>query len=162
MRRGLQAAVVAGALACGARADAHPVTPAMHPHAEHAAPPESQRAGAANGPAPGGPLRDPFVRPVPAMPQPAVEYKAAGDGLAAASFEDIVVRGVVLTDRERVALVRVPDGTHYRVRAGDRFRDGRVQAISAEGLVILPDADDAAARRPSPVHRPLGADSSSR
>jgi Tfp pilus assembly protein PilP len=105
------------------------------------------------------PLRDPFVRPVHTPSASSVEERAAGDGLASARYDEIVVRGVVQTRGDRVALVQTPDGTHYRVRAGERLRDGRVQAVGADGLVIVPDTRAGAVRGELPVRKPIGADS---
>jgi hypothetical protein len=53
----------------------------------------------------------------------------------------------------------MPDGKHYRIRAGERLRDGRVQAVSTDGLLIVPDTS-AGGVRLSPVRKRLGVDSS--
>ena len=119
---------------------------------------DSPSAAAATLQPPKSPNRDPFVRPVLTPPGPAI-VKTAGDGLAAASYGEIVVRGVVQTRADRVALVQTPDGKHYQVRAGQRLRDGRVQAVETEGLVIVPDTNAGHARGPGPVLKPLGIDS---
>jgi Tfp pilus assembly protein PilP len=149
MMRALQAAVVAGTLGCGA--PMRSAEAALHPQIGHETAPSA-----------GSQTRDPFVRPVRTPSAPAVDASAAGDGLAAASYGEIVVRGVVQTRGDRVALVQTPDGKHYRVRSGERLRDGRVQAISTEGLIILPDTPAGDMRRPSPVRKTLGVVSDAR
>jgi hypothetical protein len=156
MTRAVQAAVVAAALGCSAPAP--PVEAALHPQVRREVSSESQSAAPATAGPSGSAIRDPFVRPVltPSAPPGGARV---GEGLAAASYGDIVVRGVVQTRGDRVALVQTADGKHYRVRAGDRLRDGRVQAVSTDGLLILPDTSAGAVRGPSPVLKPLGVDS---
>lgn len=158
MTRALQAAFVSGALGCGAPAG--PVDAALHPQVGREVSSESPSAAPDTARPPGSPNRDPFVRPVLTPSAPPVDAKTAGDGLAAASYGDLVVRGVVQTGADRVALVQTPDGKHYRVRAGERLRDGRVQAISTEGVLIIPDTKAGGVRDRSPVRKPLGVDSS--
>ena len=159
MTLAVQAAFVAAALGCGA-----PVPPVeAAPHRQAGSEVSSQSQGAASattGPSRSA-IRDPFVRPV-LTPSALVDDRAAGEGLAAASYDDIVVRGVVQTWGDRVALVETPDGKYYRVRAGERLRDGRVQAVSPEGVLILPDTSAGGVRSPEPVRKPLGADSRDR
>jgi Tfp pilus assembly protein PilP len=157
MTRAVQAAVVAAALGCGAPAP--PVEAALHPQVRQEVSSESQSAAPATAGPSGSAIRDPFVRPVLTPSAPPGGARAAGEGLAAASFGDIVVRGIVQTRGDRVALVQTADGKHYRVRAGERLRDGRVQAVSTDGLLILPDPSAGGVRGPSPVLKPLGVDS---
>ena len=99
------------------------------------------------------PRRDPFVRPSVAPSHVPAEREGGASGVAVGSVTEIVVRGVWLAQGEHVALVQTPDGRHYRVRAGDRVLNGRVQSVSADGLVILPDASGTPGG--SPVHRRL-------
>jgi hypothetical protein len=157
MTRALQAAAVAGTLGCGA--PVHPAGAALHPQVGQEVASESITAAPPAARPAGSPTRDPFVRPVRTPAAPPVDTRTAGDGLAAASYGEIVVRGGVQTRGERVALVQTPDGKHYRVRGGERLRDGRVQAISPEGLLIVPDTNADDVKGPSPVRKPLGVES---
>ena len=70
----------------------------------------------------------------PAAPVPAPE------GVAGFANDQIAVRGVLMVDGRRVALVQGPDKKHYVIRPGDRLRDGVVQEIGPGGLVIVPIA----------------------
>ena len=93
-------------------------------------------------PAAGEALRDPFVRPAieesDPVPLPAAAPRAKG--LAGLSMDDIAVRGVLLVPHGRsVGFLQGPDSKQYVVQAGDRLRDGVVDAIIAGAVVILPD-----------------------
>lgn len=85
--------------------------------------------------------RNPFVRPTieesDAVPSPAAPR---AEGLAGLSIDGIAVRGVLLVAHGRsVGFVQGPDSKHYVVRAGDRLRDGVVDAIVIDAVVILTD-----------------------
>jgi hypothetical protein len=157
MTRALQAAVVAGTLGCGALV--RPAGAALHPQVGREVSSGSISATLPTARPAESPTRDPFVRPVRTPAAPPVDTRVAGDSLSAASYGEIVVRGVVQMRGERVALVQTPDGRHYRVRGGERLRDGRVQAISTEGLLIVPDMRAGDVSGASPVRKPLGVES---
>jgi hypothetical protein len=77
--------------------------------------------------------------------------------VAGLSNDQIAVRGVLVADGRRLALVQGQDRKHYVIRPGDRLRDGVVQEVGWGGLVIVPNApgpvgDDASGppRKPRP------------
>jgi len=41
-----------------------------------------------------------------------------------------------------IAMVQGPDNKTYMLRQGDRLADGAVQAVTAEGLVIMQEVND--------------------
>jgi hypothetical protein len=93
-------------------------------------------AGATRG------ARDPFVRPltdsddtppavVASLPRPA--------GPAGLSIDEIVVRGVLQAGGRQVALVQGPGTKQYVIRPGDRVRDGSVEAVLADAVVMTAD-----------------------
>jgi hypothetical protein len=96
--------------------------------------------------------RDPFVRASAPVAQeaspPAPPIHA--DGLAGVSIAEISVRGVLHAQGRSVAFVQAPDRKHYVVTAGDRLRDGVVESVVSDGLLLIADDDrfdQAAARR---------------
>jgi hypothetical protein len=108
--------------------------------AQVAGPSTSVVSGAENGAAA---RRDPFVRPAaaavdastlpPRLPVPPFE------GLPGLSAGDVTVRGVLRADGHSLALIQSPDRTQFVVRAGDRLRDATIEAVIADGLVMLFD-----------------------
>jgi hypothetical protein len=147
------AVALALVFASGALAHAKRLRPQSQRHVASDDKPDARSAPEAHGGASSQPRRDPFVRPAVALSRAPAERDAGNSGVAVGSVTEIVVRGVWQAHGEHVALVQTPDGRHYRVRAGDRMLDGRVQSVSADGLVILPDASGAPGV--SPVHRRL-------
>ena len=96
--------------------------------------------------------RDPFVRAATPVAQealpPAPPIRA--DGLPGVSIDEIAVRGVLHAQGRGVAFVQAPDRRHYVVTAGDRLRDGVVESVVSDGLLLIADADrldSAGARR---------------
>ena len=86
--------------------------------------------------------RDPFVslvnrgvEPQPGQPAPA--------GIAALSAGEIVLRGIVQSRGQFLAIVQAPDGKRpYIVHVNERFADGVVRAITADSLLILQEVSD--------------------
>jgi Tfp pilus assembly protein PilP len=65
------------------------------------------------------------------------------DGIAGLSVNEISIRGVI-TSRNGgyIAVIQGPNNKTYSVHAGDRFFDGLVRAVNAEGLVIVQEMND--------------------
>jgi hypothetical protein len=121
----------------------------------------SAARAASHAPSPaGGVRRDPFARPttddVGVPLEPAAAPVPPTEGLAGLSNDQITVRGVLMADGRRLALVQAPDKKHYVVRAGDRLRDGVVHEVGPGGLVIIPNASGPAGDGASaPPRKPL-------
>ena len=81
--------------------------------------------------------RDPFVRPAPPGSRPAEARPAGLSGLA---VDEAVLRGVVSIREGRLGVLEGPDARAWVVRPGDRLYDGRVQGVTAHGVVLLRDA----------------------
>ena len=85
--------------------------------------------------------RDPFVAPH-AEPQDApapILPVAPPAGLAGLSIDEIVLRGVLIADGRTVAFVQGPGTRQYVVRPGERVRDGSVEAVVADAVVMRAD-----------------------
>jgi Tfp pilus assembly protein PilP len=86
--------------------------------------------------------RDPFVN---ALNSGSVDPRTPGqrpEGLAGVAVNEIAIRGLVLINGARVAMVQGPDGRNYNVHQGDKLLDGVVKSIVPEGLVIVQDVND--------------------
>ena len=86
--------------------------------------------------------RDPFVSLIArgagltsAPEEPAV-------GVAALTVDEVALRGVLRTPQGYVALVEGADARTYVVRPGDRLRDGTVERIADEDMVIRQQIND--------------------
>jgi Tfp pilus assembly protein PilP len=55
---------------------------------------------------------------------------------------EISVRGILQSRGMLIAMVQGPDNKTYMLRQGDRLADGAVQAVTAEGLVIMQEVND--------------------
>ena len=64
------------------------------------------------------------------------------DGLAGLMVEELVVRGVVQTRGNWMAIVGSATGKTYSVRPGDQLMDGSVLAITSEAVVLMQDVSD--------------------
>ncbi len=96
--------------------------------------------------------RDPFVRAATPVareaspPAPPIRV----EGLPGVSIDEISVRGVLHAEGRSVAFVQARDRSNYVVTAGDRLRDGVVESVVSDGLLLVADADrfdSAGARR---------------
>jgi len=96
--------------------------------------------------------RDPFVRAAAPVareaspPAPPIRV----EGLPGVSIDEISVRGVLHAEGRSVAFVQARDRSNYVVTAGDRLRDGVVESVVSDGLLLVADADrfdSAGARR---------------
>lgn len=126
---GLPTGVAAQAPAAAPAAAAAPVTPAVAPTAiEHYS---YQAEG----------RRDPFL----SLTANAVDTRTPmtrAEGIAGLSVTDLSVRGVMQSRGSLIAMVQGPDRRAYVVHQGDKFADGAVKAITAEGLVIVQQVND--------------------
>jgi|WetSurMetagenome_2_1015567.scaffolds.fasta_scaffold422044_2 hypothetical protein len=84
--------------------------------------------------------RDPFV----SLVSRGIQSSAGkgGAGLAGLTTGEIVVRGVLQTRGEYVAMIQGPDMKTYIVHPNDRLVDGTVRSIGPQGLVILQEVND--------------------
>jgi type IV pilus assembly protein PilP len=86
--------------------------------------------------------RDPFV----SLLKRAVDVKGrqgkAPAGVTAFLVSELVLKGIMQSRGDHVALVTGPDSRTYMVRANDRLLDGSVRAITADTLVCLQDVND--------------------
>jgi Tfp pilus assembly protein PilP len=130
-----------------------------------AAKPPAEKGPAA--PAPAAPVQAPAGAPAPAPPPPPAEaysYESGGrrdpfvnllgagsdvkvltkrgDGSAALTVAEISVRGVMKSHGEMIAMVQGPDAKTYVVHQGDKFADGAIKNITAEGLIVVQEVND--------------------
>jgi Tfp pilus assembly protein PilP len=83
--------------------------------------------------------RDPFVsmlRRGTAQTGPRVS------GLAGLETAEVSLRGTVRSDGTYVGILQGVDAKNYIARAGDKLRDGTIQTISADSMVILQQVND--------------------
>jgi Tfp pilus assembly protein PilP len=130
-----------------------------------AAKPLAEKAPAA--PVPAAPVQPPAGAPAPLPPPPPAEaysYESGGrrdpflnllggggdvkvstkrgDGSAALSVGEISVRGVMQSHGEMIAMVQGPDAKTYVVHQGDKFADGAIKSITAQGLIVVQEVND--------------------
>jgi Tfp pilus assembly protein PilP len=89
---------------------------------------------------PGG-RRDPFVNVIGGGIEPRVVVKR-GEGAAGLTVAEVALRGIMQSRGALVAMVQGPDHRSYLVHQGDKFADGAIRAITAQGLVIIQDVND--------------------
>jgi Tfp pilus assembly protein PilP len=100
-------------------------------------------------PAPPGPFiyapegrRDPFVSLIQRGVTLDTSPAAGAVGVGVLTVDEVALRGVLRTPQGYVALVEGADARTYIVRAGDRLRDGVVERIGNEDLVIRQQIND--------------------
>jgi len=86
--------------------------------------------------------RDPFLSLLGAGADRGGPQAKRGDGVAAMTVAEIAVRGILQSRGMLIAMVQGPDNKTYLLRQGDRLADGAVQAVTAEGLVIVQEVND--------------------
>ncbi len=90
--------------------------------------------------------RDPFVSLVQTgssgTPQAAAALAKRPPGVAGLLISEIVVRGLVESQGQWVAIVGSPDGKTHSVRPGDRLMDGTVRSVTAQALVMMQEVND--------------------
>ena len=104
------------------------------PTSKPAAPPEGYAYDA-------GRRRDPFVSLVGTGTEPSLSPKK-GEGVASLTVSEISVRGIMESRGVFVATVRGPDTKTFLVHQGEKFADGTIKAITAQGLVVVQEVRD--------------------
>jgi Tfp pilus assembly protein PilP len=66
----------------------------------------------------------------------------ATGGISGFLVSELVLKGIMQSRGDHVALVSGPDAKTYLVRVNDRLLDGTVRAITADTLVCLQDVND--------------------
>lgn len=89
-----------------------------------------------------GGRRDPFVGLATQGSDPRSEGKGRYQGLHAVPVGEIAVKGIVLYERQLVAMVQAPDNRTYIVRPNDRLLDGSVRAVTPEAVVFVQQVND--------------------
>jgi Tfp pilus assembly protein PilP len=139
---GIAPAYASQAPAAAARppAEKGPVAPAPAAPVPPPAPPPSPPPAEAYSYESGG-RRDPFLNLLGAGGDVKVSTKR-GDGSAALSVTEISVRGVMQSHGEMIAMVQGPDAKTYVVHQGDKFADGAIKSITAQGLIVVQEVND--------------------
>jgi Tfp pilus assembly protein PilP len=121
--------------------------------APKATPPAGQTAAPAAAPIQSGPTpaegyvyqsdgrRDPFLNLLGTGNEPRNAGKR-NDGPAGLTVAEISVRGVLESRGSLIAMVEGPDKKTYVVHTGDKFSDGVIRSITADGLVIVQEVND--------------------
>jgi Tfp pilus assembly protein PilP len=86
--------------------------------------------------------RDPFVSLLGSGLDQRLGVTSRAEGVAGMAVSEISVRGTLLSQGNVIAIVQGPDNRTYIVHQGDRLLDGRVQAVTLEGLVIVQEVND--------------------
>jgi hypothetical protein len=114
-----------------------------------AAPAPGQAAPAAPAPATPDPYlyspdgrRDPFLSLLGVGADRGGAAARRGDGVAGITVAEISVRGILQSRGMLIGMVQGPDNKTYMLRQGDRLADGAVQAVTADGLVIVQEVND--------------------
>ena len=63
-------------------------------------------------------------------------------GLAGVSVAEVVLRGIVRSGNEFVALAQSPDGRTFQLRRNDRLFDGSVKQIGIDAVVFVQQVND--------------------
>jgi Tfp pilus assembly protein PilP len=139
---GIAPAYASQAPAAAARppAEKGPVAPAPAAQVPPPAPPPSPPPAEAYSYESGG-RRDPFLNLLGAGGDVKVSTKR-GDGSAALRVTEISVRGVMQSHGEMIAMVQGPDAKTYVVHQGDKFADGAIKSITAQGLIVVQEVND--------------------
>jgi type IV pilus assembly protein PilP len=119
-----------------APAPAAPASPATTPQPQTAPAPPDPYSYNPDG------RRDPFLSLLGAGAERGGPQAKRGDGIAGMTVAEISVRGILQSRGTLIAMVQGPDNRTYMLRQGDRLADGAVQAVTAEGLVIMQEVND--------------------
>jgi Tfp pilus assembly protein PilP len=84
--------------------------------------------------------RDPFVSLLSSGLSSVPQAKLAGLGGIATA--ELIVRGVMQSRGEYVALITGSDGKTYRAHASDRLADGVIRSVTPSGIVVMQDVND--------------------
>jgi Tfp pilus assembly protein PilP len=86
--------------------------------------------------------RDPFVSLLKRATEARARQGKPAPGISGFLVSEIVLKGIMQSRGDHVALVSGPDSKTYLVRVNDRLLDGSVRAITADTLVCLQDVND--------------------
>ena len=86
--------------------------------------------------------RDPFLSLLGVGADRGGAAPRRGDGVAGMTTAEISVRGILQSRGILIAMVQGPDNRTYMLRQGDQLADGAVQAVTADGLVIVQEVND--------------------
>lgn len=88
--------------------------------------------------------RDPFLSLVNRGTEAAGAQTPATrpDGIAGILCDEVVIRGILKSQDEWVAMIGSPSGRTYSIRPGDRLMDGTVRAITAQSVVLSQQSRD--------------------
>jgi hypothetical protein len=87
-------------------------------------------------------LRNPFMplqHQIKPQAQPSRSNTAHPSGLERSRIEDVKVRGILLTEDLRLAVLTLENKPSYIVRTGSRLFDGVVLLIAEDGVLFLLD-----------------------
>jgi Tfp pilus assembly protein PilP len=110
--------------------------------AQPAKPPATAAAPRANFSYEAAGRRDPFISLANKLSDPASEGRSRYQGLQALPVGEVTVKGIVLYERQLVAMVQAPDNRTYIVRPNDRLLDGAVRAVTPEAVVFVQQVND--------------------
>jgi len=149
--------IVCGLLTCAACSDsavpaetaaATPRKPKASPKKSGSPGPAASKTAASTAPATPenytyqtGGRRDPFTSLIGTGTEPRAPLQR-GEGLAGMMVNELTVRGVMQSRGAFLAMVQGPDKKTYVVHAGDKFMDGTVKTVNAQGLVIVQNVND--------------------
>jgi len=85
--------------------------------------------------------RDPFLSLTANVAESRAPLTRA-EGIAGLAVTELSVRGVMKSRGSLIAMVQGPDRRAYVVHQGDKFADGTIKAVTAEGLVIVQQVND--------------------
>jgi Tfp pilus assembly protein PilP len=126
-----------------------PVAPPPAVSAPPPAPASPAPAAGAHAPLPpagftyeAGGRRDPFISLANQGSDPRSEGRTRYQGLAGVGVNEVNVKGIVLYERQLVAMVQAPDNRTYLVRPNDRLLDGSVRAVTSEAVVFVQQVND--------------------
>ncbi len=109
--------------------------------------PRPAAPGAAAAPAPAYAYnpegrRDPFVSLLRRGAESGRTQGGPAEGPGALLVNELVLKGIMRSAGQYVALVQGPDTKTYIVRVNERLLDGNVRAITADTLVLMQDVND--------------------
>ena len=131
---------VATTTAVGAQAPASPATPpsAAAPQSALPSPPANFQYSSEG-------RRDPFLdlvnRGTDAV-RGGVAATKRPDGVPGLETNALVVKGILQSRGEWLAMVSGPDGKVFTVRAGDKLFDGVIRTITAQAVIIFQEVND--------------------
>ena len=131
---------VAATITVGAQAPASPATPpsAAAPQSALPSPPANFQYSSEG-------RRDPFLdlvnRGTDAV-RAGVAASKRPDGVPGLETNALVVKGILQSRGEWLAMVSGPDGKVFTVRAGDKLFDGVIRTITAQAVIIFQEVND--------------------